>query len=313
MEGVGHNVSSGNFYARRVILRAFCTPMEGTDVRHGSLIIGCGYLGTILAHQLGQTGTTVFATSRSPERLATLKNELGASGILFDPADPQTHSIQPVLDRIDRLDVFCLLPPSALADTLSRERLKALLQRLPVNRAVLTSSTGIYGECAGGIVTATTEIRPVTERERRLCAIEECWSELPGGRIVRLAGIYGPGRVIGARALREGRPVPGEPSALLNLIHAADAVGLLRRCMHPQGALRIEVGSDGTPVVREDYYRFLAREIGAAPPVFDRTRGDGDQGKAVDPSSSYERLGWWPRFPSYREGLPDALGTEGTE
>ncbi len=275
-----------------------------------SVIIGCGYLGECLAAQLSSEGRQVFVTARSARRLSDLETRLGVLGVQFDTG--ASISPLPVLELAAgaALEVYCLLTPSALASDAARERLLEFMAQLPVRRALLTSSTGIYSARSGEIVTAESGIAPQSERERRLLGIEEAWLRASVRFVVRLAGLYGAGRVIGAKSLREGALIPGRQSALLNLIHRSDAVSLLRACMNSQRTARIEVGSDGTPVGRGEYYRYLAALLHAPAPRFDAPDAPdapGDGGKAVNPKSTMDRLTWRPAFPSFREGLAEAL------
>lgn len=276
-------------------------------MKPASLIIGCGYLGECLAAQLANEGRQVIATARSAVRLADIAARLKIQSLPFDTGALADTLPSIELPANDALEAYCFLTPSALASVEARERLLELMIRLPVRRAILTSSTGIYSARNGEVVTAESRTEPETEREQRLLAIEEAWLRSPLRFVLRLAGIYGAGRVIGAKSLRAGASIPGGPTALLNLIHRADAVSLLRACMESPLTARIEVGSDGTPVARGEYYRYLAARLGVAAPVFEAHGAAGDGGKAVNPESTFERLAWRPAFPSFRAGLAEAL------
>lgn len=273
----------------------------------GHLIIGCGYVGGLLARELLSAGAAVVYTARSAQRLAELQRSLGACGVAFD-AGAESGPL-PALDLsgMDSLDVYCLLTPSALTNPAARDRLLAWLATLPVRCAILTSSTAIYGERAGRIVTAESAIHADSEREKRLFTIEQAWLRAPRHAVVRFAGLYGPGRIIGLQAVRDGALLPGQPAALLNLLHQADAVSLLLAHMRAAQAARVEVGSDGTPLRREVYYGCLARLLAAPAPRFAAPADETACGKAVDPQSTMQRLGWRPRFADFRAGLAQAL------
>jgi nucleoside-diphosphate-sugar epimerase len=278
-----------------------------------SLIIGCGYLGATLAAQLRREGSEVWVTARSASRLAELMTRFKTHGVQFDlnaSAEPL-----PILELGANaiLDVYCLLTPSALATPEARKRLLEFMARLPIRRAILTSSTGIYDVRNGAVVTAETALVPASERSQRLLAIEDAWLQAPLRFVVRLAGLYGASRIIGAQALRAGATIPGAPSALLNLIHRSDAASLLRACMAASRMARIELGSDGTPITREHYYQHTAALLGAPAPVFEDANSTRDLGKAVDSSGTMARVEWQPDFPSFREGLTEALAASSAE
>jgi nucleoside-diphosphate-sugar epimerase len=274
-----------------------------------SLIIGCGYIGEALASELSRAGGQVMFTARSPQRIAALEAKLALRGMVFDTGDVDGAFPSLELTGVEALEVYCLLTPAALGTAEARARLLKWLAQLPVRRAILTSSTGIYGARGGRTVTADSPVFPATEREQRLQTVEQAWLSAPVHCVVRLAGLYGPDRVIGMRMVREGAVIPGNPAALLNLIHRADVIALLTARMHASHAADIEVGSDGNPVKRATYYGFLAELLGTPPPEFELCAdAAADQGKAVDSAATMRRLGWRPRYPSFREGLSEALG-----
>lgn len=268
-------------------------------------MVGCGYLGEALTGLLRAEGRDVFVTRRTAASVDALAARLDVGGIVFDTAaEGAALPVWPA-PLPAAIDAFCLLTPSALATPGQRARLRAWLDRLPLARAVLSSSTGIYAE--GGQVSAESPVMPATPRERLLADIEAWWLDDPRAAVLRLAGIYGPGRVIGARWLREGTPVPGRADAWLNLIHRDDAAGLLRCCLSPHPAGRIEVGADGHPVVRRDYYTWLAVRLGVAPPQFEAAPADAGPGKRVDAGSTWQRRAWQPRYPGFVSGITQAL------
>lgn len=271
------------------------------------LILGCGYLGSALLDALASTPGRIVVTSRSTQRLAALTATGRAEGLVLDTATLAPEQLASVKEGGDAVEAWCLLTPSALAEVAMRERLVMALDTLPLRRAVLVSSTGIYGAAAGGEVSAETLPHLSGPREQGLADIEQSWRQLPGACIVRMAGLYGPGRVIGASMVREGRVIPGRASAWLNLIHQRDAADLLLTVAASARAVAVEVGSDGEPMHRRDYYGLLAQLLGVPPPRFE-SQDEGDAGKRVNPASSWQRLAWHPHFPSYREGLRDALG-----
>jgi nucleoside-diphosphate-sugar epimerase len=84
--------------------------------------------------------------------------------------------------------------------------------------------------------------------------------------VLRFAGIYGPGRLIGAVGLRAGKPIAGDPNGWLNLIHVADGANAVVAAIdRGQGVYNV---ADGSPVLRCDFYSYLAELIGAGFPTF---------------------------------------------
>jgi nucleoside-diphosphate-sugar epimerase len=278
--------------------------MNGTP---GALVIGGGFLGGALARCLQANGTRVAVTVRTAERAALLaRGEIGQP-FVFDlaqaGADGDWDVVRAHFADVGSVNVFCLLPPGALAAPAARTRLRESLARLPVRRAVLTSSTGIYGEHGGARVSAETEVLPQTPREWLLAAIEEDWLRGAHHHVVRLAGLYGPGRVIGVAAVRAGESLPGTPDEFLNLIHVDDAVALLRALADAADPACVELGADGCPVRRGDYYAFLADCCSVTTPRFDGTARLHGGNKRCDPATTCQRLGWRPVHADYRVAL----------
>jgi nucleoside-diphosphate-sugar epimerase len=270
------------------------------------LVFGCGYVGARVAARAAATGAGLAVVTRDPARAAGLRAQLAADALVGDFHD--TARVLAFCRGLPApLRVLCLLPPGACADSADSlaplERLVEALRALGPLSATLSSSTGVYGEAGSRIVSAESTCLPSTPRERRLHAVEQCWLTLPGARVVRLAGLYGPGRVIGLQGLRAGTPVPGEPDGWLNLLHVDDAARLLLRVAEGGGA-RIELGADGTPVTRRAYYHGVAALAGVAPPRFSGEAGArGGGSRRCDPSSTWARLDWRPMYRDFRAGL----------
>ena len=81
---------------------------------------------------------------------------------------------------------------------------------------------------------------PTDMRGRSLLEAESRWLAAPiDSFVVRLAGLYGPDRIIGLAAVRDGAPIVGDPQAMLNLIHADDAATLLIAVLEAAAPARI--------------------------------------------------------------------------
>ncbi len=292
-----------------------------------ALILGCGYLGRRIATRLIERGVTVFGSTRQPARAAQLAS-LGIKPLLVQVTQRLTFAaLAPALTQ-KSLDVYYLIPPGrndahstpqqviieGITNTL------ASLSRASIHRAVLASSTAVYGQSNGSDVDADTQAQPHDERGRLLLQGEQLWlAQGPAARVVRLAGLYGPGRIIGLDSLRENAPIVGDPSALLNLIHVDDAAELLVTVASSDSAAAIELGSDGAPAQRIDYYRHLASLSGLPEPtVLDNERAARELGlsterlrrsssKACRNEATRRRTGWSPSYPDYRVGLAAAM------
>lgn len=291
-----------------------------------ALIVGCGYLGKHLAQRLIARGQVVYGTTRS-EGHATMLAGLGVRPLLLEVTQPVTYAALAPALSVDDLDIYQMVPPGRLNGSPSTRQIVLggtahvinVLKRARVRRAVMVSSSAVYGQTDGRSVDADTPPEPISERAKLLHDGEELW--LNAGReysVLRLAGLYGPGRVVGMRALREGSPLLGDPNAMLNLIHVDDAVSLLLAMTDGEACGRVELGCDGHPARRIEYYSYLASKLGVpAPQVIDNETAATVLGlnterlarsanKALDNSMTCQRTGWSPAIGDYREGL-DAI------
>jgi nucleoside-diphosphate-sugar epimerase len=142
--------------------------------------------------------------------------------------------------------------------------------------------------------------------------------------ILRLAGIYGPGRVPHLEKLRAGEPLPVPSDGWLNLIHVDDAARIVVAAdawLAARDAVEgphVFCASDGAPVRREDYYREAARLLGAPSPRFTAPPPDSPAAeraaanRRIRNEKMRHALGVAFDFPSYREGLAAILGSTST-
>lgn len=193
------------------------------------LIIGCGYLGRELAERYLAAGCAVTATTRSGRIAPGLTPRVAARALdLCDPA-----SIERMGEALGDapLDVVhVLVPPGPEPRGVLLEAPVRLLGLAPLAAArciVVASSTAVYGDVAGEWVSADTPAAALDGRGRLMRAGEAVWLEHPAVRVLRLAGLYGPGRLIGEADLRRNAPLAGDPERWLNLIHVVDAASLL--------------------------------------------------------------------------------------
>lgn len=269
-----------------------------------AVVLGCGYLGQPLARKLLARYEGVWITKRSTTRAFEPDLESQCRILMFD-TNAAARS-WPMLSNAS-VDLFCLLPPPALETAAARAMLIELARQLPVHRAVITSSTAVYGVSGSAEISAESAIVPDSQRAHLLATIERDWCIDPRYRVLRLAGLYGPDRIIGAQALREQAVLPGSPAEYLNLIHVDDAADLLLACIDTPASAAVELGSDGHPVRRGQYYTYLASCLKAPPPIFDGSPRKHGGDRRCNPSSTMARLSWAPVYTSYQFGINATL------
>lgn len=286
------------------------------------LIFGCGYLGQRVARRLLDGGKDVHVFTRSPERAESLTGK-GYRTLVGDVTRPETLRDLPAAETVLFAVGFDRLAHQSVLDVYP-VGLKNVLNALPagVKQLVYISTTGVYGSADGGWVDEQTSPAPHRDGGRASLAAEEVLAGHPLGKtslILRLAGIYGPGRIPYQDKLRAGEPLAAPSEGWLNLIHVDDAASIVLAAADwnlsrgDAAGPHIFCVADGQPVVRGNYYREVARRIGAPPPKFvspdlsspAAARAAAD--KRVSSDKLFASLGVQLEYPSYREGLEDAL------
>ena len=276
------------------------------------LIFGCGYLGSRVARRWLDAGETVFAVTRTDNRAATFA-EQGIRPIVADVTQADSLGSLPAADTVLFAVGFDRNAGPSMREVYV-QGLRNVLSALPpaTRRFIYISSTGVYGQTDGRWVDEDSDCHPTREGGRVTLAAEATLRASPlwsGSMILRLAGIYGPGRVPRLDNVIDGRPVPAAPDGYLNLIHvedAARAVLAAETCEIAGDVLNI---SDGHPMRRREFYEELARLLDVPPPGFVVPPADspsaqrGLSDKRVSNQRTLKRLGLSFNFPTYREGL----------
>ncbi|MFO0979329.1 MAG: NAD-dependent epimerase/dehydratase family protein [Planctomycetaceae bacterium] len=247
------------------------------------LIAGCGYVGMRAALFWKQSGHSVCAITRSHSRAEQLRG-LGIEPLV---ADLGQRANWPVLPSVNVLLWSVGFDRSAgqTRDAVWVEGYRQLLQHLSFQdggRVLMTSSTGVYGDAQGDIVTEETPATPASESGIACLKSEDVLREYSArtrttSSILRLAGIYGPGRLL--RRLDELQnkvPIAAPPDDWLNLVHVDDIVKTLSfvaEMSNPPELMNVAAAHTAT---RREYYSTLAELTNSPPPVFSddsETRG----------------------------------------
>lgn len=280
------------------------------------LIIGCGYIGLRVAAAEHERGHRVQALARSLESASRLR-AAGVEPIAGDLDQPKSLT---GINAIGALVYYLAPPPSAgTADP----RLEAFLRvmgapRLPA-RVVLISTTSVYGDCQGRWIDEDSPPKPQTDHARRRLAAENSlhrWAAQSGvaALVLRVPGIYGPGRLPVER-LRRGLPALRESdSPWSNRIHADDLVAACVAAADRGRAGATYNVSDGYPTTMTDYFNRAADALGLPrPPQIDwaeaRERFGPEmlsylsESRRLDTTRARVELGFIPRYPTLASGL----------
>ena len=186
------------------------------------LILGGGYSGRMLAALLRRLGNTVLCTRRDQSR--------PDADLLFDSDRdllPQPDALQGITHLLSTI------PPSPEGQDPALHCLRSQLESMPLQWVGYLSTTGVYGDTQGNWVRETDPARPGQARSRRRLNCEEAWrdSGLPI-QILRLPGIYGPGRSV-LNTVQEGRARRIDKTGqVFCRVHVEDIAGACLHLMH---------------------------------------------------------------------------------
>jgi nucleoside-diphosphate-sugar epimerase len=265
------------------------------------LLAGCGDLGLRVAQRLLARGDEVWALRRQPP----LQDDSGIRWLQGDLTQPETLRLLPAgitrvvyLPTPDRRDEFAYR--ATFVDGL-RHLIEALSSS-SLQRVLLVSSSAVYGEHGGDWVDESTPPAPPGFNGKVLLEAEQLLATLPMASIVlRLAGLYGPGRLQLLDRLRAGEVrVPRALPHWANRIHIDDAAAAIQHLLELPDPLPLYLGVDSTPLPLDVLYDYLGGLVGAPLP------GDGPAPAGVGSKRlSNARLlasGFRPQWPDSREG-----------
>jgi len=282
------------------------------------LIVGCGYVGLPLGVELVRQGHEVFGLRRT--RLAE--------------AALTTAGIKPVSADITSLEELKKLPSGYdwVVNTVSSTKggaeeyrqvylqgmrnLVAWLNPTPPAKFVYTSSTSVYGQTDGSQVDETSCTEPATETSHVLLEAEQVLATQSFPAIIlRVAGIYGPGRGYWLQQFLRGEAkIAGHGERILNMIHRDDVAGAIIAALERGRSGEIYNAVDDEPVAQIDLFRWLSETTGRAmPPVStdaEPARKRGITDKNVSNFKLKAELRYRFKYPTFREGFAAAMANE---
>lgn len=270
------------------------------------LLAGCGDLGERVAQRLRAHGDEVWALRRQPPA----RGMHGIHWLRGDLTDPA--SLRELPAGITRL-VF--LPAPATRDKAAyraifvdglRHLLDAL-DRRKLARVLFVSSSAVYGEHDGDWVDEATPTDPPGFNGAVLLEAEQWLAEqsLPS-TVLRLAGLYGPGRLQLIERLRAGQlRVPRETPHWANRIHVDDAAAAIAHLLQLKSPQPLYLGVDDTPMPLDELYDFLAALIDAPLPA--EGAAPAGVGSKRLRNARLRASGWAPQWPDAREGYAALL------
>jgi nucleoside-diphosphate-sugar epimerase len=263
------------------------------------LCLGFGYTAATLARSLDKMDWRISGTSRSAQGAAAITAQ-GYEGSVFDQLKTIPANVTHILSSV---------APDEMGDAVLRNFADQL--KTPNRWLGYLSTTGVYGDRAGGWVDEESTLAPVSARAERRVEAEKHWQPL-GAHIFRLPGIYGPTRNA-LEFLREGKAKRViKPGQIFSRIHVEDIVGALRVSIAKPNPGRIYNVADDEPCPPQDVITYAAKLLGLSPPPevpIDKANLSPmalsfyDESKRVSNARMKAELGYQLLYPNYRDGL----------
>ncbi len=268
------------------------------------LVVGAGYTGGALARHFASEGKKVAGIVRSDESKEALERDCIVP-VLCDLTQPDTLTDIPSAES-----VFISLSPDKREEKCYEEiYVKAVgnfldsVKSNPPKKMIYISSTGVYGSRNGEWVDEHADPKPDSKRSEILLEAEKkiLRSDIPA-MVLRLGGIYGPGRNR-IQAVREGK-FPDSPNHYVNLIYVQDIIRLAVFFFENFKSGEIYLGVDDEPVKQSEFYSWLCKRLNVPNQFIDR--GTQEAGKRCR-NTKVRSLGFEFLYPDFKKGYEAIL------
>jgi nucleoside-diphosphate-sugar epimerase len=274
--------------------------------------LGFGYCASHYVEKFGKQFDRVIGTTRSLRDIGRRHGRVQMIPFHGSVASPE------LIARVEESDALLISAPpgetgdpalASLADAIAHGRERSI---------VYLSTIGVYGDSGGAWIDEDTQPRPGSSRSAARLAAEEAWRRFGAEHgksvaILRLAGIYGPGRnALVTVAQGKARRIV-KPGQVFNRIHATDIAQAIDACFDrdADGVFNL---ADDEPAPPQDVIAFAAELMGKAPPPeipFEQARASMSamaqsfyaENRRVRNAKFKQILGVQLAYPTYREGL----------
>ncbi len=283
------------------------------------VIAGCGYVGNSLARMLMSEGHEVFGIRRDVTALADGVRPIAGNVAQPSELGPAPRRVEYAVYAVgaDRGDERAYR--RAYLDGLAGFLQWLLDEGQRPKRIVMISSTSVYGQRRGEPIDESSPTHPTHFRGETLLASEglAAASDIPSV-VVRLGGIYGPGRTSLIDRAREGALRLRAAPHFTNRIHRDDAAGLIRHLLFHPNPESLYLGVDDRSAEEAELFTWLAKEVGASAPAAPLEDNESAASASSPPSRravgskrcSNERArksGYRFAYPTYREGYGELI------
>ena len=237
---------------------------SGELIMQKIFIAGCGYIGERIAHSYQKSWAEITCMVRSPEHASRL--DAAGFATVISTFDEQTAI--PPLDLSGTI-LFYLVPPpgGGVVDSRARNFIAQISDAEKPTKIIYMSATSAYSETCNDVVTEESATAPASAMGKRRLDAENAFREYGAANnvpiiILRVSGIYGPGR-LPLMQISQGQPLLYEgESGPSNRIHADDLAAVCTAAAERGSHGDIFNVSDGKPSSMTSYFNACADALG---------------------------------------------------
>ena len=275
---------------------------------------GLGYCARHFIARSGSSFDAIAGTVRASAKAEELASE-NIETLVFGPE----HEDAAIAERVASADVILVsVPPGVSADPVLARFGHRIANLRREQTIVYLSTTGVYGDARGEWVDETTTPAPASERSLARLQVEKSWAAIGKESdkkvyILRLAGIYGPGRnvLLNLKAGTAKRVV--KRGQVFNRIHVEDIAQAIDAALTRRASGIFNVADD-EPTPPGEPLAFAAQLLGVPPPpeipyeqaqaaMSPLAKSFWQECRRVNNDKFKRELGVTMQYPTYREGL----------
>ncbi len=276
------------------------------------LIVGSGYVGSQVARLLSKRGIDVWCLNRNRKDLPKQFNQ-----ICGDVTDLKgLPSLNQGFDAV----IYAVSPDRRTEKAYRSAYYNGLENVIKLighpTKFVLVSSTGIFSQNDGEWVTERTNPNPASTTAKQLLRAEKLALEYGDpGIVIRLAGIYGPGRTRMIRRIMDGGLDCPDVNYYTNRIHRDDGANSICHLLELSSPNSLYLGADSDPAPLHVLYKWLASKTGSEDPCHKSSKYSGSEELIAHKNKrccnkQLLESGYSFIYPTFREGYESLLQNE---
>tara|TARA_A100001011_G_C14265391_1_gene824423 strand:+ start:512 stop:1375 length:864 start_codon:yes stop_codon:yes gene_type:complete len=228
------------------------------------LIFGYGYCAKALISKLKVYKNKILVVSRNKESIHRLRSQ-GIKACEWSNLDEVKNYIYLANT------VLISVPPNKFIDPVQEKFSKHFFHSKKRLRLIYLSSTGVYGDHKGAWVNENSKLKPTTELGKWRLKAEKKWLSLARINkfpisILRISGIYGPGRSPFNRIKDKSFKIVRNPNLFFSRIHVDDIVNIIFEFLKKEHINGIYNLADNVPATTESVYIETFKLLNLNPP-----------------------------------------------